>query len=143
MKFFQYLVPVLFVFTSCQAQDKSKTIRTTGTINKIEVIDFHTTRRCKTCLKIEDNTKNLLQSDFKQEMDSGTLSFYTVNIDDKANFEIAERFEAAGTALFINVVKDGIEQHIDLTDFAFMKAFDEDEFAAELKAIIDQQLKSL
>lgn len=143
MKFFQFFVLALLIFTSCEIQDKSKTIAATETGSKIEIIDFHTTHRCKTCLKIENNTKELLQSDFKKEMDAGTLSFQIVNIDDEANYDMAERFEAAGTALFINVIKDGKEQHIDLTDFAFMKAFDDDEFAAELKSKIDEQLKTL
>lgn len=143
MKLLQFFLFTLLVLTSCQKQDKSKTITTTQTGSKIEIIDFHTTHRCKTCLKIEDNTKNLLQSTFKKEMDTGTLSFQIVNIDDEANYAMAERFEAAGTALFINVIKEGKEQHIDLTNFAFKKAFDDDEFAAELKAQINQQLKTL
>lgn len=143
MKFFQFLVLTLLVFSSCQRQDKSKTIAATETGSKIEVIDFHTTHRCKTCLKIQDNTEKLLQSAFKKEMNAGTLSFQIVNIDNEANYEMAERFEAAGTALFINVIKDGKEQHIDLTDFAFMKAFDDEAFAADLKAKIAEQLKSL
>lgn len=143
MKIFQFFVFTLLFFTSCQEQDKSKTIASTETISKIEIIDFYTTHRCKTCLKIEDNTKKLLQSNFKKEMDSGTMTFQTVNIDEEANYDMAERFEAAGTALFINVIKNGQEQHIDLTDFAFMKAFNEEDFAAELKAKIDEQLKVL
>ena len=85
----------------------------------------------------------LLEADFKEQMDAGILSFQTVNIDDEDNYDMAERFEAAGTALFINVIKNGQEQHIDLTDFAFMKAFDDEAFAAELKAKIDEQLKTL
>ena len=143
MKYSYFFVFAILFFTSCQAQDKSKTIVSTETVSKIEIIDFHTTHRCKTCLKIEDNTKKLLQSDFKKEMDAGTLSFQIVNIDDESNYDMAERFEAAGTALFINVIKNGQEQHIDLTDFAFMKAFDDDEFATELKAKIEEQLKTL
>ena len=111
--------------------------------SKIQVIDFYTTHRCKTCLKIENNTKNLLETAFKKEMEAGTLSFQTINIDDEANYAMAERFEAAGTALFINVIKDGKEQHIDLTSFAFMKAFEEEAFSAELKTQIEEQLKLL
>lgn len=143
MKLFHFLVFALLLFTSCQAQDKSKTMASDETVSKIEIIDFHTTHRCQTCLKIEANTEMLLEADFKEQMDAGTLSFQTVNIDDEANYDMAERFEAAGTALFINVIKNGQEQHIDLTDFAFMKAFDDEAFATELKAKIDEQLKTL
>ncbi|NNF36261.1 MAG: hypothetical protein HKN68_19310 [Saprospiraceae bacterium] len=143
MKIFQFLFLAFLILASCQSQDKSKTLTTAETGSKIKVIDFYTTHRCKTCLKIEDNTKKLLQTEFKKEMDAGTLSFETINVDEESNYKIAERFEAGGTALFINVIKDGTEHHIDLTDFAFMKAFDEAEFNSELKAKIDEQLKTL
>ena len=142
MKFLPFLLFAFLYFTSCQAQDKGTPIATTETGSKIEIIDFHTTNRCQTCLKIEDSTNKMLQSEFKKELDAGTMSFQVINIDDEANYDMAERFQAAGTALFINVVKDGKEQHIDLTNFAFMKAYD-DEFATELKAKIEEQLKTL
>jgi hypothetical protein len=135
---------VLFLFQSCQAQsDRSKTMATNENAAKIEVLDFHTTHRCQTCLKIEDNTTKLLNESFKDEMEKGLITFKTVNIDEEENYELAERFEAAGTSLFLNVIKDGKEHHIDLTNFAFMKAFDEEEFASELKQKIEEQLKSL
>lgn len=143
MKYFHFFALALLFLTACQSQDKNKTIASNETVNQIEVIDFHTTHRCKTCLKIENNTKELLQTAFKKEMDAGTLSFKIVNIDEEANYEMAERFEAAGSALFINVIKNGKEQHIDLTDFAFMNAFDDEVFNSELKANIDEQLKAL
>ena len=61
----------------------------------------------------------------------------------KENYKMAERYEAAGSALFINVIKNGKETHIDLTDFAFMNAFNDEKFAKELKTKIDKQLKTL
>ena len=143
MKYFQIFIFSFLLFAHCQSQDKSKTMATTETGSKIEVIDFHTTHRCKTCLKIEDSTKKLLESQFKNELDAGTLSFQIINIDEESNYAMAERFEAAGTALFINVINNGQEQHIDLTEFAFMNAFDETEFSEGLKAKIIEQINSL
>ena len=59
------------------------------------------------------------------------------------NEEMEIKFEAAGTALFLNVIKDGKEKHIDLTDFAFMNGNDQTVFSKELKALIDTELKML
>ena len=143
MRYFQFLAFGLFMITACQAQVKTETAVEELKGNRIEVIDFHTTHRCKTCLKIEDNTKKLLQANFKDQMDNGTIRFFTVDVDKKENYKIAERFEAAGTSLFINVIQNGTETHIDLTDFAFMKAFDEEDFTNELKMKIEEQLKTL
>lgn len=148
MKLFSMFSLVILLFAGFQfadfqeAKDANNAI-TSKAKNKIEVIDFHTTHRCKTCLKIENSTKKVLQTEFSKEMKSGVLSFKTINIDKKENYAIAERFEAAGTALFLNVVKNGKEAHIDLTDFAFLKVFEDDAFYKELKAKINAQLKTL
>ena len=64
-------------------------------------------------------------------------------MDKDENYDMAERFEASGTALFINVIKGGKETHIDVTNFAFSKGIDKDVFSKELKAKIDTELKKL
>ena len=134
---------LLFGLTACQAQDNSKTISTTETISKIEVIDFYGTHRCVTCEAIEANAKYTVETFFQEAVKEGKVEFKTVNVDDEKNYEMAERFEATGTALYINVIKDGKEQHIDLTTFAFAKGRDKEAFSTELKEKIGEQLKTL
>ena len=56
---------------------------------------------------------------------------------------MAEKLEATGTALFINVIKDGTEQHIDLTTFAFDKGTDKETFSEELKVKLEEHLGAL
>lgn len=133
----------MLAFTACQGQDNSKTIATTDASTKIEVIDFYGTHRCVTCEAIEANAKYTIDTYFKDEIKSGKVTFKTVNVDEEKNFAIAERFEATGTALFINVIKGGKEKHVDLTNFAFAKGRDQAAFSTELKAKINEQLKTL
>lgn len=144
MKYLKLLsLAFLLAFTACQGQDNSKTIETADTSTKIEVIDFYGTHRCVTCKAIEANAKYTVETFFDNEVKAGKVEFKTINVDDDSNYSIAERFEASGTALFINVIKNGQEQHIDLTNFAFAKGRDQEEFSAELKEKIDEQLKTL
>ena len=91
----------------------------------VQVIDFHSTHRCMTCNAIEKQAKSTLNKYYKTELDKGLITFQTVNVDEENNYEMAEEFEAAGTALFINVVKNGNSTKIDLTEFAFMNVNDE------------------
>ncbi len=109
--------------------------------NKVEVIDFHSTNRCSTCNAIEANTKYTLEKYFANELESGEITFQTVNIDEKENYAMAEKFEAAGTSLFLNVIKDGKETQINLTNFAFLKNKDKLAYSKELKSKINKQLK--
>jgi hypothetical protein len=134
---------ILLSFTACNGQDNSKTISTTNTATKIEVIDFYGTHRCVTCEAIEANAKYTIETYFQDEVKAGKVEFKTVNVDEEVNYKMAERFEASGTALFINVIKDGKEKHIDLTNFAFAKGRDKEAFSAELKEKIKEQLKTL
>ncbi|MBL7962910.1 MAG: hypothetical protein JNM31_03610 [Flavobacteriales bacterium] len=117
----------LFTAADAHAQQPAKA----GT-TRIDVIDFHTDHRCKTCLTIEGLTKEVLNSTFAPQMKSGAITFRLVNVDDKANATIAEDFGAYGTALFLHVHKNGKAEKIDLTEWAFMKAGDAAAFKAEL-----------
>ncbi len=103
-------------------------------INSVQVIQFHSEHRCITCKKIEKLVRTTLTNNFP------TLSFSLVNVDDKKNEKMAEKFQATGTALYLYNSKTGKKK--DLTDFAFMKAGDEKKFEAELKKFIEEFIKS-
>lgn len=141
-KFFTVLL-ISIILTSCNGQDKKKTTSVDSSISKIEVLDFHATHRCMTCNAIEANTKYTLDTYFSEQLKDEKITFQVINVDKKENEKIAEKFEAAGTALFLNVIKNGKETPIDLTDFAFMNGNDQDAFSKELKAKIDKELKML
>jgi hypothetical protein len=134
---------ILLLLAACQGQDNSNAISTADSSTKIQVIDFYGTHRCVTCEEIEVNAKYTVETYFQDELKAGIVEFITVNVDEKVNYNIAEHFEATGTALFINVIRSGSEQHIDLTNFAFAKGRDKEAFSAGLKEKIDGQLQSL
>lgn len=88
----------------------------------LQLIQFHSEHRCKTCLLIEENTKKTAEN-------SG-LKFVLINVDDQANDALSEKFEASGTALILYDKKS--DKFQDLTDFAFMNANDNIKFVEEL-----------
>jgi hypothetical protein len=142
IKIFAVLTIVL-ILTACSGEKKKNEQSLDQAISKIEVMDFHSTHRCMTCNAIEKNTKYTLNTYFSKELEENKITFQVINVDDKENEKVAEKFEAAGTALIINVIKNGQETKIDLTDFAFMNGNDQDVFSKELKAKIDTELKTL
>ncbi|WP_417885083.1 nitrophenyl compound nitroreductase subunit ArsF family protein [Zunongwangia sp.] len=106
-------------------------------------MNFHYTHRCMTCNAIEANTKYTLNTYFAKELKEDKITFHVINVDVKENEKIAEKFEASGTSLILNVIKNGKETQINLTDFAFMNGNDQEAFSKELKAKIDTELKTL
>lgn len=137
------LLTISLFLLSCTGKAQNKTSENEVKKNFIEVIDFHSTNRCMTCKAIEANTRYTLDTYFANELKSGKIVFKIVNVDKKENEKFAEKFEATGTALFLNVVKDGKEKQVDLTNFAFMKGNDQKAFSDELKQTIANQLKEL
>ena len=107
----------------------------------VQVIDFHGTHRCITCNAIEKRTKDALDQYFKKELDNGTVTFQTINVDKKENEAISEEFEAFGTSLFLNIITEGKSEKIDLTDFAFKYAREKD--GSFEKGFVDEMNKAL
>lgn len=131
---------LLFSFQGI-AQDKLSSAN--ASTNKIEVINFHSTHRCMTCNAIEANTKYTLETYFAEELKNGTITQQTINIDEKKNEKLAENFEASGTSLFLNIVVNGKEKQVNLTNFAFTKGKNQEAFSADLKAEINKWLRKL
>ena len=134
------ILAISLLFVSCKDKALENKTTKTNTTNKIEVIDFYGTHRCISCKAIEASAKYTVETYFANDP---KVVFKTVNVDDDANYDIAKKFEAIGTALFLNVIKNGKEIHIDLTDFGFSKGRDQEDFSKELKIKIDNELKKL
>ncbi len=134
------LILFFAVFTACMLSSVNSKAQNNKPVvipkpANIEVIQFHSEHRCRTCLKIEQLTKKTLTNYF------ANIPFKLVNVDEARNAAMAEKFEASGTALFLFDPKTGRKK--DLTDFAFMKAGNEIAFENELKKHIENFQKGL
>jgi hypothetical protein len=131
---FQLTLLIGLLFPACKS-DAQKWVGPTG-VAKIEVIDFHTTHRCKTCLAIEKTARTVVESEFANEVKAGKIVFKTVDVDDEKNIKLAEKFEASGTALFVYNGKTG--QALDLTEAGFMYAVNNE---AKLKEFLRNAIR--
>lgn len=110
--------------------------------NHVAVFDFHNDHRCTSCVTIEKLSKETLNEFFKPELEDSTVVFSLVNVDLPENEKMAEEYEVYGTALMIVVFKDGEEDVLDLTDWAF-EAIHGDDFKPEFKKEIELALNKL
>ena len=129
MKNHMFTLSIIFILglASCDGNAQNNNQSTEKGENVIQVIDFHSTKRCLTCNAIEKQSLETIEKNFKNELGAGTIIFKTVNIDEEANFKLAEEFEASGTSLFINILVDGQSEKVDMTQFAFMNARNDSE----------------
>jgi hypothetical protein len=132
------LIILLGCITAGQAQNKPKTA-TTGT--KIEILYFHATNRCPTCLAVENNAKKTIEENFKTEVTNGTIKFVSLNIDDKANKPLVDKYEVAFSTLLIIKKTGGKETKTDFTDTGFQYARNNpSKYAELLKAELKKNL---
>ncbi len=93
--------------------------------NMVEVVYFHRTQRCYSCRYAGDTTEYAVETYFAQELANGKLVFKLVDVQDKANASIVERYGAYGSSLFINEIIDGIDHIEAVTDIWFLIGKDE------------------
>jgi len=137
------LILSLILLFSCKEKQKEQQSMQVQKPDQVEVLDFYGKHRCKACISIEEKTKFTIETYFKTQVEKGLLSFKVIEIDKEINTTITEEYGAYGTSLFLNVIKDGKETHIDLTNFAFKRESNKEAFVKELQGLIQNELNKL
>lgn len=114
------------ILGSCTSKDKKEnttdpnTVETTKSENlKLQVYYFFSAHRCPTCNSIEENVKNVLSSQFANEIKEGKIAVSYLNTEEEANKAIVEKLQVYGSSLFLIQYKNKEEIIHDLTEYAF------------------------
>ena len=96
--------------------------------DRVVAMYFHRTQRCPTCLKMGSFAEEAVMSRFAKELKDGTVAFYYVDFQDKANAALAKRYGISGPALI--VAKIVANQRADFTNLEdiWTKVGDKQEF---------------
>lgn len=107
----------------------------------IEVLYFHGVQRCPTCVAIEKQTKEVVEITFAEQIENGDVVFKNIDITQKENEALADRYEVTWSSLFVNGWVAGEETANNLTEFAFANArTNPEKFKAELTSKINELL---
>ncbi|OIP27971.1 MAG: hypothetical protein CO103_08170 [Chloroflexi bacterium CG_4_9_14_3_um_filter_45_9] len=108
--------------------------------DKVEVVYFHRTQRCSSCLYAEKWTRYTVETYFADELASGKVVFKVLNVEDKENAAIVKKYGAFTSSLFINTIKDGTDHIKEATDVYTLIGKD-DAFVKAVKSNIEKSLK--
>ena len=144
---------------SSQAQSGPDTITTTETAdnlttggtpawspsaNRVDVIYFHVNQRCPTCICFEDRVNHVIETDFKDAIASGKLTYRVLNAQQEQNAEIARKYGVVGSQLFINTVINGKDSIKDIQEiWKWNCRGDAPIFDRKVKGVIEGSLKGL
>ena len=142
----------VFVLTGCNKQttampsgNEGKTAPKTSSAgriaDKLEVYYFYRTQRCYSCLTIGEYVGKTISEYYSEQIKQGKIDYQEINIDLAKNKELARKFQAGGSSLFINAIqgeKDNIENVMEV----WRLTGDEARFKNFLKQKIDTLLGS-
>lgn len=134
---FSFVLFLIMGYTECDAQGgKTTGVKSTASA-KVEVYYFHFTRRCATCIAVEENARKAVETLYADKVNKGEYSFKGINLDDESSKAIADKLGIGGQTLLV-VCGD---KKIDITGTGFMNANDPEKMKEEIKKAIDLALK--
>lgn len=86
---------------------KSSEVKGSKPADKIQVYMFHSTNRCISCVTIGQLSRKTIEQKFPDELKNGKIEFKEINVDLPQNKELATKFKASGSSLFINPIIEG------------------------------------
>lgn len=122
--------------SSCKNQGSKKEVAGAISTSTVNVYYFHFTRRCATCMAVEENARKAVDSLYPNEFKSGDYSFISLNLDEENTKEIADKLGVGGQTLM--VVRG--DKKIDITSAAWMAAHDLDKMKEEIQSGINKIL---
>jgi hypothetical protein len=128
--FFVFVMISLSISCSSQSDKQHENVEISNS-QKVEVFYFHYTRRCATCVAVENVSREAVA-----ELYGEKVSFEEFNLDEEKGKEKGVEFEVPGQSLLI-VAGD---TKIDITNEGFMNARINPE---KLKAIIKEKIDPL
>ena len=68
---------------------------------------FHGSFRCPTCHKLEQYSKEAIETNFKDALASGKLEYKVINVEDKGNEHYVKDYQLYTKSLILSLVNDG------------------------------------
>ena len=82
---------------------------------KIEVVHFHATQQCWSCITVGEYALKTIKEKFPEEYKNGTIVFRDINGELPENKDMVMKYQAGGSSLFVNSItagKDNIEEDV-------------------------------
>ena len=113
-----------------------------GLASKVIVYYFHGSFRCYTCNMMEKYSREAMDTNFKQALDSGKLEFQAVNVEERDNRHFIQDYQLYTKSLILSLVKDGQEIKAKNLDKIWEYARDKqqciDYVTQETKALLEE-----
>jgi len=80
-----------------------------GEGEKVVVYYFHGDFRCSNCINFEKYTKEAVETNFKEQLNSGKLEYKVINTEEKGHEHFVDDYKLYTKSIVVSLVKDGKE----------------------------------
>lgn len=105
---------------------------------KIEVVHFHATQQCWSCKTVGEYALKTIKEKFPEEYKNGKIIFKDINGELPENRDIVIEYQARGSSLFINAIRNG-EDNIEEDTTVWRLITNEEQFIS----YFEDKLKTL
>jgi len=108
-------------------------------VDKVEIIHFHGTRQCNSCITVGKYAEETVNTYFSEEVKSGRVFFASINAELPENNELVSKYGATGSSLWIGVYDENgfrKEQNVNV----WYKISDKQVYMDYLKGVINGTL---
>ena len=106
---------------------------------RVEVIHFHGTHQCYSCITVGDYAEETVSTYFSRELAEGRLSFMHINAELPENRELAAKYGVTSASLWIGVY-DANGFHKEQNTQVWYKINDKAGYMSYLKGVIEKRL---
>ncbi|MCX6776117.1 MAG: nitrophenyl compound nitroreductase subunit ArsF family protein [Candidatus Micrarchaeota archaeon] len=108
-------------------------------VEKVEIIHFHGTHQCNSCITVGNYAQETINTYFADELKSGKVTFAHINAELPENQELVAKYGVTSASLWIGVY-DEAGFHKEQNVQVWYKISDKEEYMAYLKGIIEKRL---
>lgn len=107
---------------------------------KIEVVHFHATHQCWSCITVGEYALKTIKDKFPEEYKNGTIIYKDIDVDLPENMSMVIKYHARGSSLFINDIKNG-QDNIKEDVYVWRLISDENQFINYFQNKLNSLLK--
>ena len=104
---------VVGLFNNSQPKDALAGSVPVRSADRIDVVYFHRTERCDSCIWAGQMSRKTVESYFAAELASGRVTFREVDVQKPENSALAAKYGASGSSLFLDYVSQGKDNIVE------------------------------
>ena len=122
-----------------QKANESAYTNTSSSVEKVEIIHFHGTNQCSSCIAVGALAEKTVNTYFSDELESGKITFAHINTELAINKDLVTKYGVNSASLWIGVYDEN-GFHKEMNANVWYKINNETDYMRYLKGIIEKRL---